>query len=32
MDVLVHNENEEVMEQLGSLILAINGFIVKGRP
>lgn len=32
MDVLVHNENEEVMEQLGSLILVINGFIVKGRP
>lgn len=32
MDILVHNENLEIMEQLSSLILAINGFIVQGRP
>lgn len=31
MDVLVHNEKEKVIEQLGSLTLAINGFIAKGR-
>lgn len=32
MDVLVHNENWEVMEQLGSLVLVISGFRVKEWP
>lgn len=33
MDVSGYNENQQVMEQLVSLIfLVINGFIVKGRP
>lgn len=32
MDVLVCNENEELIEQLDSPILAINDFIVEGRP
>lgn len=32
MDVSVCKEDEELIEQLDSPILAINDFIVKGRP
>lgn len=32
MDVLVRNENEELIEQLDSPILAINDFLVKEDP